>query len=344
MATTMDKLKAVLAQPYNQPVYYLASTEETVLLAVAAVVRNALLGHNADADITRIDGPVPSMGDVIGAAGAISFFGTARIVELRLISPSTMVDKDVEELAGLFGQLENAVLLITSLYKDKKTATSKKAKRLLEAAQSAGFGGELEKPSRRDTLVFIAETAGGYGAHFAPGAADTLLERVGDDHNLLASEIAKLAAVSGYGTIDKPTVIRMTVSGIEADVFELARLITSGKKAAAFAKLTDLFALKNEPIAISAALAGTYVDMYRVRCGAENRLQLGQIFREMGYKGSEYRLQKSKENAARYNTAQLEKCVVCLADLDIALKSSAIGDKTLLLEAAVGQLIQIGGR
>ncbi|MDL2325322.1 DNA polymerase III subunit delta [Ruminococcaceae bacterium OttesenSCG-928-A16] len=338
----MDKLQKQLQNPVQIPVYYFASTEAPLLREAALMTKKAIAAAEGQEDITLVEGPAPSLSDVIEAAGTISFFGTRRVVEIRELSPSTMVDKDVEELCTLFTQLQNAVLVVTALYKDKKTATSKKAKALFAAAEKAGFATELAKPTRRENVDFLNHAAAALGANFAPHAADALLERAGEDRVLLQSETEKLAALSAYRTISEGLVNKYSVCNIEADVFELARQITSRRKADAFAKLQDLLALRHEPIAIAAALAGTFVDMYRARCGTDSRRTVSTIFTEMGYKGNNYRMQKAKENAARYSTAQLEECVLCLADLDIALKSSALPDKSILLQAALGNLLAIG--
>ncbi len=339
-----DKLQTRLENPFETPVYYFASIKEELVLEQSRVVLKRLAEKSADPEVTRIDGPVPDFGLAIAAAGAISFFGTPRIVELRLVSPSTMTEKDIEELSGLFGMLENAVMVISAVYKDKKTATSKKAKALFAAAQKAGFAVELAEPGRRENLDFIAKAADEIGAEFEAGAAEALLENAGADRALLQSETAKLAALSGYGIISKQIVNQYSVRNIEADVFELARYITGKRRADAFNKLNQLLLLRNEPIAIAAALAGTYIDMYRVRCGAEERVSVPVVFEQMGYKGSDYRLQKAKENGARYSVRQLENAVLTLAELDGALKSSALPDKSILLETAVAELLQMGER
>lgn len=342
MALIMDKLAAAL-QSGEGAVYYFASTE-TPLLRQAAAMCIGQLTQGQQQEYTRVNGPAPDMGEVIAAAGTISMFGERRVVELREISITTLKDKDAEELAELFTQLENAVLVITVLYKDKKAGGTQKAKKLFADAQKAGFAAELAKPTPRENIVYLHAVAKHQGAQFAPGAAEALLERAGDDRTLLTSEVQKLAAISGYATITKEMVEAYSTHNIEADVFELARLIMAGNKAAAQQKLQQLFALRHEPIAIAAALAGTYVDIYRVRCGQKQRKTVQEVFTEMGYKGNSYRLQKAKENAARYTDEQLEASVLSLFELDRALKSSALPDKTILVQSTVAGLMQMQGR
>ena len=53
-------------------------------------------------DTTTLDGPTPSVEDIVLAAGTISFFGGRRLVMLPLIRPSAYSDKDLQELCDTF--------------------------------------------------------------------------------------------------------------------------------------------------------------------------------------------------------------------------------------------------
>ena len=61
-------------------------------------------------DTTTLDGPAPSVEDIVLAAGTISFFGGRRLVMLPLIRPSAYSDKDLQELCDTLSDTENASL------------------------------------------------------------------------------------------------------------------------------------------------------------------------------------------------------------------------------------------
>lgn len=340
MAQSKPKLADKLAQPFGTSVYYFCSTEVEPLRAAAQKVSKALLSHPDGADTTRLDGPGIDFGAVIEAAGSLSFFGTPRVIELREIVVSSLSDKDAAELATLFADVQNAVFLITVLHKDKRTAGSKKSKLLFDAAAKAGYAEELQKPTRQQNIAYIGKVAQHLGAQFAPGAEEVLLDRAGEDRPLLANETQKLAAISGYTQISIDMVNEYATDNTEADVFQLARAITARQRREAYARLDKLLVQKHEPIAIAAALSGTFVDMYRVRCGAEIGLAPAAVGADLGYTGSPYRLQKAKENAARYTTAELETCLLELGELDAALKSSPLPDKSVLLTTTIARLMR----
>ena len=82
-----------------------------------------------------------------------------------------------------------------------------------------------------------------------------------------------------------------TVS-LEADVFEMIRMITAKNATGACKKLQTLLRLQQEPIAITAAMIGSYVDLYRVKLGAARKKNYSTVFKDFGYKGSDYRLKR----------------------------------------------------
>ena len=65
------------------------------------------------------------------------------------------------------------------------------------------------------------------------------------------------------------------------------------------------------------------------------------VFKDFGYKGSDYRLKRSAETASHYTLGQLETCLQVLLDLDKSLKSQPVDVQTLL-EAALCRLALAG--
>ena len=68
-------------------------------------------------------------------------------------------------------------------------------------------------------------------------------------------------------------------------------------------------------------MIGSYVDLYRVKLGAAKRKSYSTVFKDFGYKGSDYRLKRSAETASHYTLPQLEACMQILLELDKSLKS-----------------------
>ena len=294
-------------------------------------------------EATVLDGAAPELEQLIMAAGTISFFGTRRVVVLPEIDPAAYSDKDLDELCGTLESLENAVAVLGSVFplERGKLKTGKRAQKLIAACKKIGFAEELAKPKPYELKVMLIDRAKAQDTTLPEGAAAALLERCGEDPFLLENEVDKLCALSGYQTVTAAMVAEMGTVSLEADVFEMIRMITAKNATGACKKMQTLLRLQQEPIAITAAMIGSYVDLYRVKLGAAKRKSYSVVFKDFGYKGSDYRLKRSAETASHYTLGQLEACLQTLLDLDKSLKSQPVDDE-VLLEAALCRLALAG--
>ena len=218
----------------------------------------------------------------------------------------------------------------------------KRAQRVIAQCKKLGWAEELVKPGPSELRRMMAGRAAAQGAELSGPAGAALLERCGEDPYLLENEVDKLAAAAGYGVITPALVAEMGVVSLEADVFEMVRLITARNAAAACKKLHVLLRLGNEPIAVTAAMIGSYVDLYRVKLGQQHKKNYSAVFKDFGYKGSDYRLKRSAQTAAGYTLPQLRACLGILLELDQALKGQPVAPQ-ILLETALCRLAMEGG-
>ncbi len=342
MKATAQTLERVFENPLNKPVYYFYSTEE-YLVRRAAQRAIGLLAASEGEEATVIPGPTPALEEIVAAAGTISFFGTRRIVLLPLLQPGSYGEKDLNALLDVLESTENAVFVITSVFADEKAMKGKRAERLADEANRLGVAALLAKPSPADACKFIQQQAHALKTQIEPGADRELLDRCGQDLFLLGNEVEKLAALSGYTTVTREMVSQLGTRSMEADVFDMVNLVQRGRTTEAFRRLEQLLLLQNEPIAIAAALAGSYVDIYRVKLGMKAGKSYQAVHREFGYKGSDWRLKKAGESAGRISLAKLEEILDILLELDGALKRSP-ADKSVLLQVALARIIQTEAR
>lgn len=324
------------------PVYYFYSSERyLVRQAITAITR--ILTADSDEDATVLDGAAPEIEQLIMAAGTISFFGTRRVVVLPEIDPAAYSDKDLEELNSTLSSLENAVVVLGSVFEleRSKLKTGKRAQKLIAQCKALGYTEELAKPKPFELKMMMIDRAKEQKTILPDGAAAALLERCGEDPFLLENEVDKLCALSGYQTVTAAMVAEMGTVSLEADVFEMIRMITAKNATGACKKLQTLLRLQQEPIAITAAMIGSYVDLYRVKLGAVRRKNYSTVFKDFGYRGSDYRLKRSAETAAHYTLSQLEACMQVLLELDKSLKSQPVDDG-VLMETALCRLALAG--
>ena len=154
------------------PVYYFYSSERyLVRQAVAAATR--ILTADSDEDATILDGGTPEIEQLIMAAGTISFFGTRRVVVLPELEPGSYGDKDLEELSNTLASLENAVVVLGSVFEleRSKLRLNKKALKLIAQCKSIGYTEELAKPKPFELKMMMIDRAKEQGTSLPDGAA-----------------------------------------------------------------------------------------------------------------------------------------------------------------------------
>lgn len=322
--------------------YYFYASDEALVHAAAQKALKYLTRD--DPETTVLDGPTPSVEEVVLAAGTISFFGGRRLVLMPLIRPSTYSDKDLQELCDTLSDTENAIFVMTSLVEERfgKLRPGKREQKLISCCEKLGYCVQINKPTASALQAMARDWAKETGAAFAPGAEAALLARCGEDQFLLRNEIEKLAALADYGTITPQMIAQLGTVTLDADTFDMVKLVTGGQTEKAQQKLKMLLALQNDPIMITGALISNYLDLYRVLLGRRSRRALSAVAKDFGYSGNwNYRLSTTEKTAARFKRAQLEECLHILQRLDTDLKSSRL-DADLLMQKALCELVLAG--
>jgi DNA polymerase-3 subunit delta len=327
------------------PVFYYYSSERYLVRRECAAVCRLLGDAGGDDETTVLDGAAPEIEQIIMAAGTISFFGTRRLVLLPELDPGAYSDKDLDALCDALASAENAVFVLGSVFETErnKLKLGKRAQKLIAQCQKLGCAEELAKPKPYELKLMMIDRAKAQGTALPEAAAAALLERCGEDPFLLENEVDKLCALAGYRAVTAAMVAEMGTMNLEADVFEMIRMITAKNATGACGKLQTLLRLQQEPIAITGAMIGSYVDLYRVKAGAAKKKTYSTVFKDYGYRGSDFRLKRSADTAQHYTLPQIENCLLVLLELDKNLKSQPV-DAQILLETALCRLALAGGR
>lgn len=233
------------------------------------------------------------------AAGTISFFGGKRLVLMPLIRPSTYSDKDLQELCDTLADTENAIFVLTSIIEESygKLRPGKREQSSLPAARSSATVYSSTAPRARLYRLWPA-IGRRRPVRTLPRCRRLRCWPAAADQFLLKNEVKKLAALANYSTITKEMVSRLGTVTLDADTFDMVKLLTSGQADKAQQKLKTLLALQNEPIMITGALISNYLDLYRVLLGRRSRRGLGDVARTLATRAVELPPQFYRKNRA----------------------------------------------
>ena len=93
--------------------FYFYSSEGYLVRQAVRLACRVLAGGE---EVTVLDGAAPQVEQLIMAAGTISFFGTRRVVCLPELDPGAYGEKDLEAFMDTVASLENAVLVLGSVF------------------------------------------------------------------------------------------------------------------------------------------------------------------------------------------------------------------------------------
>jgi DNA polymerase-3 subunit delta len=162
--------------------------------------------------------------------------------------------------------------------------------------------------------------------------AERLVELAGDDTFVLQTEVDKLAACAGEGTVGLREVELLVAPTQETSHFALvdawgARDV-AGTLAACEARLRE-----DEPFVIAARLADYVARVRAVQMLLDEDLSVREIAERLGLK--EFPARKQAGQAANYSREELDEALVRLAALDFALKGGSRLSPELELERAL---------
>ena len=94
------------------------------------------------------------------------------MVVLPEIDPSAYSDKDLDELCETLGSLENAVVVLGTVFdlERNKLKLGKRAQKLINQCKKLGFTEELAKPKPYELKIMMIERAKEQGTNLPEGA------------------------------------------------------------------------------------------------------------------------------------------------------------------------------
>jgi len=206
-------------------------------------------------------------------------------------------------------------------------------KNTIKLIDELGVCAKIDKRSVQSLTKLIVDSASKKGCEISREDAMYLINLVGTDYSTLRNEFDKVCAFTGSGKVTREHIDKTVIVSTEAKIFSLSRDIVNGEADKAYATLSNLFKLREEPTIILATLSRAYVDMYRACAIKEKGVRpqdLSAVF--SSYKGKEFTITNAARDGARYSLSQFHKALDALSDADRRIKSTSQDDKQILEE------------
>ena len=294
-------------------------------------------------ELVRFDGQQGIHLDALSdAVLTLPLLATGRCTLLESLDPESL---SADQLTGL-GQLLEAIPSGSALICTVKTPSVSgrpakgkggKLEKLVALFDKAGCAALFDRQTAADCVRLVRELAERRGCNLPREVAVALVERVGTDLLLLRNETEKLCAYAGSGVITEEHLRGVAAETVEAGVFDLSKAILSRDYTGAMTLVNDLLYLREQPTTILAALASSFIDLYRAKAAKSAGVSAAQAVEELGYRGKDFLYRRAASQEGRYSRDFLHQALAVLAKGDLALKSERT-DGRVVLEKTITQL------
>jgi DNA polymerase-3 subunit delta len=225
------------------------------------------------------------------------------------------------------------VVLVYDTVEFKPDKRHKKLWDLLSKAQIVEFA----KQSQRDLVSWITRHFAAKGKHIPQDLCMYLLELTDGTMTSLKSEIEKIAAFSGAGTICREDIDAVTEPVLDAVVFRMTDFLGARQYGPAMDTLQKLLKMQQEPIAILGAIGNFLRRMGTARTLLDHGGATSELMKLYGL--SDYAARKIMNSARQFPSEFFKKAMTLVLETDRQMKTS-YDDPNRLLELLILQLAQ----
>jgi DNA polymerase-3 subunit delta len=293
-----------------------------------ALVGGLLGGPVDDLAVTRFVGDRASLADVLDELRTLPFLVKERVIIVE--EADKFVSAHRKELEALADGPPTPGALILSV------ASWPGNTKLTKAFAKVGVPVECKSPDERELptwLIHLAKTRSKVKLH--PDAARLLLELVGPEVGILASEVEKLAVYVGdRKEIAREDVARMVGAGRVETIYRTVDAMTTGQSARALADLDRLMESGEHPVGLLARMSFTLRKLHHAGLLRRAKHELEAASREAGLFNSKL----TGQQHAHLGPMRVDRLPAMLLQADLDLKGSSSLPAETVMERLVVQL------
>ena len=299
-----------------KPVYLLYGEERYLRNRYRDKLKEAI--GAADMNLTVFSGNAGNINirEVIELAETLPFFSEKRLIVLE---DSNFAKESCDALADYIPQIpETTVILMVEGEVDKRN-------RVYKAANAAGRAVEFARQNEKTLTTWILSRVKKENKQITSGAMRLLFERCGDDMVCLDTELEKLFSYTlARESITTEDVEAVCVKQTEANIFEMIRFVSLGKRKEALSLYYEMLSAKEPPMRILFLLAKQFNQLLQVKLLTEDGLSPKTIEEKIHLK--DYIVKKLQDQGRRFTTESLTEALEECVELEEAVKTGKLAD------------------
>ena len=297
---------------------------------IKAIARQALGPEGDDLSVARFSGDQASLHDVLDELRTLPFLSKCRVVVVDGADP--FVTSHRKELEAYAEKPASSGILILSV---KSWPGNTKLAKLVD---KAGLAIDCKAPADQELPGWLVQLARGRcGAKLEDDAARLLVELVGPEVGVLASEVEKLSVYVGEkDLIRREDVARMVGAGRVETIWRTVDAATTGRAGEALADLDHLLGSGEPPIKMLAGMTFSLQKLHHAGQLRRARVDLREACQRAGiYPGA---VEKTGRQHAHLGPNRVDQLPGLLLQADLDLKGDSQLAPRVILERLLVRL------
>ena len=324
-------LKAAPAKRGLKPIYVVLG-EDAYLRdeSIRSIARQAVGGPEIEMALARVAGDRAKLADVLDEVRTLPFLAKCRVVVVENADPFITAHR--KELEAYAEHPSKSGVLILSVKSFPGTT------RLAKLVDKVGTTIECKPPSEDQLPAWLIQLAQNDGqVKLDDEAARLMVELVGAEIGLLASEVGKLIVYVGdRKQIRRDDVARMVGSGRIDSIWETLDHATTGNARAAIEDLDHLLASGEAPVRLMAAMTS---NLQRIHHAGQLRLARVDLKSACQAAGIQWRsVDKTAKQHAHLGPGRVAGLPKLLLETDLDLKGNTTLTPRVVLECLMVKL------
>ncbi|WP_435010661.1 DNA polymerase III subunit delta [Tundrisphaera lichenicola] len=311
-----------------RPIYALSGDDAYLRdEAIRAIARAALGSDNDDMALSRFPGDQSKLADVLDEVRTLPFLAKCRVVIVDGADPFVTAHR--KELETYAEKPSTSGILVLSV---KSWPGNTKLAKLVE---KSGLAIECKTPDERELPGWLIQLAKArFGVKLEADAAQLLVELVGPEVGLLASEVEKLYVYVGERpSIAREDVAKMVGAGRVETLWSTVDAATTGQGAEALADLDKLLGSGEAPVRLLAGMSFSLLKLHHAGQLRRARVELREACQKAGiFPGG---VEKARQQHAHLGPSRVDQLPGLLLQADLDIK----GDSTLTPRVILERLL-----
>jgi DNA polymerase III subunit delta len=310
-----------------KPVYLLSGSDRPKIVRALRRLRDRFPEESVEA----LTAPPSTGDDVVAACNALGLFAEGgRLVVVEGVE--TWRAGDVESVGAYLADASPGAVLALWAHATPKVGV------LADLVAKHGRVLAFDVPKPRSPSAWVAGEFKRLGVEVDADAARALVDIVGDDVLILASEIEKIATWAAGRPVGIHEIESMAIPAREVESWAVTDAWGARDLSSAIAACEAALE-QREPFSIAVSLASHVGRVRAAQLLAEEGLGTREIAKRLGLR-SEFPARKALAHSENYSREELDAAIVRLAELDAAIKGASRLSPELELERAIVDVTQ----